>query len=55
MNKYSLRESHKVIDYMNKYHKNNMIPDDLIEDLDIEPYESTEIKNWQKKWRNKHL
>ena len=55
MNKYSLRESHKVIDYMNKYHEKNMIPDDIIEDLDIEPYGSTEFKNWQKKWRNKQL
>jgi hypothetical protein len=55
MNKYSLRESHKVIEYMNKYHKKNMIPDDIIEDIDIEPYGSTEFKNWQEKWKNIQL
>jgi hypothetical protein len=34
-----------------------MIPDDLIEDIDIEPYGSTELKSWQKNWNkeNKQL
>ena len=32
-----------------------MIPDDIIEDIDIEPYGSTEFKNQHKKWKNKQL
>ena len=51
-NKYSLRESSRVIEYFNKeiFHEKYLIPDDILEDIDIEPYEDSEIRSWEKKW-----
>jgi hypothetical protein len=51
-NKYSLREPSWVIEYFNKeiFHGKYLIPDDILEDIDIEPYGNSEIKIWEKKW-----
>jgi hypothetical protein len=53
-NKYSLREPSRVIEYFNKeiFHEKYLIPDDILEDIDIEPYGNSEITIWKKKWKN---
>ena len=47
-----MREPSKVIEYFNKeiFHEKYLIPDDILEDIDIEPYEDSEIRSWEKKW-----
>ena len=54
-NKYSLREPSRVIEYFNKeiFHEKYLIPDDILEDIDIEPYGNSEITIWKKNGKMK--